>query len=172
MDARHDELMPSLSSDSRKWRTAFRPGLEDVSSRIDVAQVHDTAACAFPRPYRQTLSAFRAANCTAIRTGLGSHVFAGFDKSHSVPSGFVSEHDFERAPGCVRDRLCHLGLHQTGCAHITNNDSAELPNKLGGQLVQEIFSRIHDLGVAGEKRLLSAYLAEFLLSEGFCSRFS
>lgn len=144
-ETKQELVMPSLSSDFRERRAAFRPDPENILCGVVIAVMNRAAFRTFPRSYRQTLSAFGAADRTAIRTGLGSHSFVGFYEPHPVPSGLISEHGFERIPRSIRHGLTHVRLLEIGCTHITNNDCSVLPHKLVGKIVQKILSGISNL---------------------------
>ena len=98
-------------------------------------------------PYSETCDTFRAADCTAVRTGSGSVSFVGFDVAGSVPSGFVFEHGTERGPASIKHGFCHPRLSQFGRAHIADNDQFVFASDPRGLLVKVVATSVGDLGV-------------------------
>ena len=97
--------------------------------------------------YSKLCDTFRASDCTAVRTQLGSHPFVGFGVHHSALLGLVREHVPEARPAGVQHGLRHPRLGQLGRAHIADDDVCELAHERRRLLVQEMLSRVDDLGV-------------------------
>lgn len=127
----------SSRDDFRTLEDDTSPRRQDVARGVHVTIVTD-AALANPTSHSQTLQPFRAADYTAIGTGLGTPSLADFDK-RSAPNGrFVPEHVFERCPAGVEDGLCHPRFHQLGRAHIANGDQAVLAHERSRNLVEVV----------------------------------
>ena len=100
-----------------------------------------------PVSYSETLQPSRAADCTAIKTGLGSQSFVDFN-IHRLPSGrFVPQHMTEGGPASIQYGLCHPRLGKLAGAHIADDDQGVLPSNLGGLFVKMVTPRVRDLGV-------------------------
>lgn len=135
--------MLALSRDSLSRRRTFPP--EYVSRCVHVAVVDRSAIAALPHSYFQTLSAFRAADASAVRTGLRAVPFVGLNVLSPVRNRFVAEHVAEHRPagiayGATRKRTLH-GL----AVHVTDDDPSKLAHEADRLLVQMMAARVRDL---------------------------
>ena len=100
-----------------------------------------------PVPHSKTCDTFRAADRTAVGTGLGSPSFVGLDVTRSVPAGFVFEHVAEHGPAGVEDGLCHPCFRKLGRIHIADDDQFIFTSDHGGPLMQMVAPRVGNIGV-------------------------
>ena len=114
-----------------------------------------SAAGTFPLSYSETLQSSRTADASALRTGLGSPSFVGFDV-YRLPSGsLVSQHSSERTPPGIVDGLCHLRLAESGCVHIADDDQSIFSGNSRRLLMEIVAAGVSDLG-SDRSRPLSA----------------
>lgn len=135
------------AGDFHCWRATFRPDTKNVPSRVHVAIVRRSTTGALPVPYSETCDTFRAADCTAVRTGSGSVSFVGFNIPSPMPSGFIGELVAEHRPASVEHGLCHPRLSQLLRVHIADDDQFVLPGDPRGLLVKVMAPSVGDLGV-------------------------
>lgn len=138
---------PLSGRDFSRERATFHPGAENVPGRVHVAIMRRTAIRTFPEPYSQSCDTFRAADCTAVRTGCGSPSFVGFNVARPVPAGLVAEHAAEHRPSGVKNRLGHPCLGERGAAHIANDDQSVFPRNHRGLLMEMVQPRVRNLRV-------------------------
>ncbi len=114
-----------------------------------------SAAGTFPLSYSETLQSSRTADASALRTGLGSPSFVGFDV-YRLPSGsLVSQHRPERTPPGVVDGLCHLRPAESGCVHIADDDQSVFSGNPRRLLMKIVTAGVGDLS-SDRSRPLSA----------------
>ncbi|HKJ60388.1 MAG TPA: hypothetical protein VKA94_00130, partial [Hyphomicrobiales bacterium] len=106
-----------------------------------------SATRTLPASYSQACDTFRAASCTARRTGYGSPSFVGFIIPGSVPTGFVAELVAEHRPTGVKHGFSHPSFGELSGIHVTNDDQGVFPRDAGRRLVNLMFARVGDLGV-------------------------
>ena len=100
----------------------------------------DTAATANPPPYSKVCdtSRPRVGQCATTRTDLGRIRFVDFLKPSSVRNRLVVEHVAKGRPACIKYRLSHAGLGESGSVHITHCDVVELQHDASRELVLKI----------------------------------
>lgn len=105
-------------------------------------------------PHSETFQPFRAAEASALGTGLRGPSFVGFD-IHRLPSGsLVPQHVPERGPARVQNGLRHSGFRKLRRVHISDDDqSIGVRQPFAGD-VKVMFSRIGDLRLNGAGDLL------------------
>ena len=102
-------------------RLALQPGAENIPRCINIAIVRCAAARTIPAPYSNLCDTFWASARTARGTQLGSHVFAHFDVSCSVPAGFIAEHETKHAWPHVVNRGGHMRARHWRYFYRANN---------------------------------------------------
>jgi hypothetical protein len=102
---------------------------ENVARGIYVAIMHRSALAACPFSHNQTLSAFRAAEATALGTGLGTVPLIPLYELCPVRYRFVAEHVSKERPARVRDGLRHLRALELGGIDITDHDERVEPHQ-------------------------------------------
>lgn len=98
-------------------------------------------------PYSKSCDTFRAADCAAVGTGLGSESFVGLNISSPVPAGLVAELIAQHRPTRVEYGLGHLGFRELGRADVADDDNSIFASDLRGPLVKMVAPRVGDLGV-------------------------
>lgn len=98
-------------------------------------------------PYSKTCDTFRAADCTAVGTGLGSPSLVDFEIPSSVPAGLVAELVLQHRPTRVENGLGHLRFREPRRTDIADDDEFVFASDLGGPLVEMMATRVGDLRV-------------------------
>ena len=116
---------------------------------------------ASPLPYSKTCDTFRAADCTAIGTGLGRETFVDDFERDSVPQGFVAEHLAERRPAGIKHGFCHPRLRQVGRIHVADDNVAVLAHDPRRLFMQEMSPAVFRFRMQRRRAaLLSALLRQ------------
>jgi hypothetical protein len=117
--------------------------------------------------YSKRAHTFRTAdgNCPAARTRLGSPSFVGFNKTRSVPAGFIFEHVPQHRPACIQNGFSHPRLGKLCGADIADNDKRVFRSNLAAGLVELILANISNLGVDS----FDAALVTSALCNGECN---
>lgn len=145
-------LRDSRHGSRRRWTAPA----ENVPSGVDVAVVDRPATNASPFPYHETLSTFRAADESAIGTGLRASTFRHLGVCPSVRNRFVTEERPKSRPTCVIHGLRAVGFREPRGANVTDKDRPMLPNEACTELVKEVSSLVGGLGEAGPSETLFA----------------
>lgn len=141
--------MPSacLVADFRHLEGGIPPRGQDHLSRVHIAIVRCAAARAIPTSYSKTCDTFRAADASAVGTGLGTPSLIDMD-THCLPSGsFVRQHMPEARPARVEYGFSHPRLSNLGSVHVAYCDQTILVGNPSGLFVEVVPPRVCDLGV-------------------------
>ena len=106
-----------------------------------------TAITTRPFSYYETFSTFRAAEASALRTGLRRKRFVHFHVSCAVRNRLIAEHVAKGRPASIVDRLRHAGPGEPFGVDIANGDQIKVPGDAGRGFVQVVPAPILDLGV-------------------------
>lgn len=98
-------------------------------------------------PHSQTRDTFRAADASAIRTGLGSQSLADNFECNAVPKGLVAELLPEHRPAGIKHGFSHPRFRQSGRVHVANDYTAMLTHDPRRMFVQEMLPAILNLRV-------------------------
>ena len=109
--------------------------------------MQSTACRANPLSYSQACDTFRAADRTAIGTGLGSPRLVSLNVLSPMPHGFVSEESTEHRPACIVDRLGHWASSEGGRIHVADDYSSIFGSDRVRCAVEKVFSDVGYLGV-------------------------
>lgn len=91
-----------------------------------------------PPPHSKTCDTFRAADASAIGTGLGRPSFADHFKRCAGLKAFVLQHRSEHRPASIRNGLRHSRLLELSRVYIANDDAAVLAHNPRRVLMQEV----------------------------------
>ena len=97
--------------------------------------------------YSKLCDTFRAADCTAVRTRLGSPSLIDFNVTRPVPAGFIFEHVPQHRPTCIENGFSHPGLGKLCGADIADNDKLVFASYLSARFVELILAHIRNLGM-------------------------
>jgi len=148
-------VFPGLKAGAfRQVEDNVLPREQDISSGIDVAVVDRSAVLAHPFPYCETLQPSRAAEASALGTGLRRKSLVSLYVGHAVPVGFVAEHPTEHRPASVEHALCERSPGETGGVHVADNDSGEAIDQSPRGDMQVVLPSIGNLGVDRLRSLL------------------
>ncbi len=109
-----------------------------------------------PTSYTKTFQPSRAADASAVRTGLGTESFIGFD-IYRLPSGrFVPQHIPEHRPASIVHRFSHPCSSKAFRIHIADDDQTVFIGQFSAGRMQMVAARVRDLGVNSPRSLLVA----------------
>ena len=124
-------------------------------------------------PHSKLCDTFRAADCTAVGTQLGSPSLVGFNIPSPVPIFLIAELAAQHRPARIKNGLRHSGLREFGRADVANDDQCVVSSDTRGLLMQMVAPGVGDLGVErldaarvvgalrdGERGLVSAVMLE------------
>lgn len=121
--------------------------VKNINGAIDITVMRNTTFRASPTSYCQALQPPRAADCTAIRTGLRGKTLVHFLEPGTIPHGLVREICAEGRPTCVINRFRKMGFSKPCGIYIADGDVVKLSHDAGRELVKKIVPAIGNLGV-------------------------
>lgn len=128
------ELASSLCSDSCQ---RIMPDTENVLSSVHVTIMY-RPAIARPFSYTQTLSAFRTAQASALRTGLSRVSFIHFNVPCAIRNRLVRKHLFEGMPANIGYGFTHPRFLKAGTVDAANDNQVIFGNNIVSGFVQEV----------------------------------
>src|SRR5487761_441602 len=120
---------------------------EDIDSRVDVPVMPSTTSVANPLSYYEAFSTLWAAACTAHGTDLRGKSLVHLDVLGCVPCGFVAQLRSKRRPAGIEHGLGQAGSGKPTAIDVADAHAPALAHEPRGELMQEMFATVGDLGV-------------------------